>query len=95
MPKKVAIKNEMQIEIWDEDHTMMNLLRWIISSGWADYIDEETNEKVEVDFCGYAIPHPSERVCVLTVQFVHKSHQNGSNILNILRSLFSRRNSCR
>jgi DNA-directed RNA polymerase I and III subunit RPAC2 len=49
-------KNSLVLCIKDEDHTIGNLLRYIIMK----------NEDVE--FCGYSVPHPSENLLNLRIQ---------------------------
>lgn len=63
--RRIAILNEVSLEIKEEDHTIMNPLKWAISNNWL-------GDKVE--FCGYNIPHPSESLAHLTIQF--EDHQN-------------------
>lgn len=69
---RVKILNDLSLSIGDEDHTLMNPLRWCISNNWV-------GDKVE--FCGYNIPHPSEKVAHLTVQFEDKEVQNPRNVM--------------
>lgn len=70
--EKVTIVNNLSIQIRDEDHTILNPLRWAISNNWLG----DT-----VEFCGYTIPHPSERVAHVNVQFENKEIQSPKNIL--------------
>lgn len=69
---RVRIINEYSMKIIEEDHTLMNPLKWAISNNWV-------GDRVE--FCGYTIPHPSERVAHLNIQFEDKENQNTINIL--------------
>lgn len=69
---KIEIIDEYTIKIHNEDHTMLNPLRWAISNNWV-------GDKVE--FCGYTIPHPSEKVSHLNIQFEDKNLQSPKNIL--------------
>lgn len=70
--EKIRILNYLSLEVKDEDHTLLNPLRWCISNNWV-------GDKVE--FCGYTIPHPSERVGHLTVQFEEKDIQSPKHVL--------------
>lgn len=69
---KVAIIDEFSVQIYDEDHTMLNPLRWAISRNWVGD---------NVEFCGYTIPHPSEKISHLNVQFEDKGVQYPRNVL--------------
>lgn len=69
---KVTILSELTLAVSDEDHTLMNPLRWAISSNWL-------GDKVE--FCGYTIPHPSDKLCNLNIQFEDKNIQTSKNVL--------------
>lgn len=69
---KIEIVDEFSIRIRDEDHTMINPLRWAISNNWV-------GENVE--FCGYTIPHPSEKASHLNMQFEDRSQQTVQNVL--------------
>ena len=63
---RVNILNDVSLCVANEDHTVMNVLRWAISNNWS-------GEKVE--FCGYNIPHPSEKVSHLSIQFEDREKQ--------------------
>ncbi|KAI5169558.1 DNA-directed RNA polymerases I and III subunit RPAC2 [Pancytospora epiphaga] len=71
--RRIKFVDEFTVEIAQEDHTLMNPLRWVISNNWD-------GEKVE--FCGYNIPHPSESVAHLTVQFEDENLQNRRHVLS-------------
>ena len=43
---------------YDEDHTLGNSLRYILS------------QRPDVEFCGYSIPHPSENKLNLRLQTI-------------------------
>lgn len=70
--ERIKILNDLSLSIKDEDHTLMNPLRWCISNNWVGD---------EVEFCGYNIPHPSEKVTHLTIQFESKEAQCPRNVL--------------
>ncbi|ELA42866.1 uncharacterized protein VICG_00181 [Vittaforma corneae ATCC 50505] len=70
--KKIAVIDELSIQIYDEDHTMLNPLRWVISNNWVGDA---------VEFCGYTIPHPSERISHLNVQLEDRNAQSPKNVL--------------
>ena len=53
--------------IHDEDHTLGNSLRYVIS------------KNPEVEFCGYCIPHPAENKINLRIQT--KGGESASNVL--------------
>lgn len=69
---KITILSELTIAVGDEDHTLMNPLRWAISNNWV-------GDKVE--FCGYTVPHPSDKVCNFNVQFEDRNIQTSKNVL--------------
>lgn len=70
--EKIEIIDEYSLKVNGEDHTMMNVLRWAIASNWVGD---------NVEFCGYTIPHPSEKAAHLNVQFENKSLQTPRNVL--------------
>ena len=76
--KKIKQVNDFQIKIEDEDHTIMNILKTCIANNWV--------EGPEVDFCGYTIPHPSENVALLSVQFKKEEKQNFTQIKKTVKS---------
>ena len=69
---KITILSELTLAIADEDHTIMNPLKWTVSNNWL-------GDKVE--FCGYTVPHPSDKLCNFNVQFENKDLQTSKNIL--------------
>jgi DNA-directed RNA polymerase I and III subunit RPAC2 len=69
---KISILSELSVAVSDEDHTLMNPLRWAVSNNWL-------GDKVE--FCGYTIPHPSDKICNFNVQFSDKNTQTSKNVL--------------
>lgn len=69
---KIAILSELTVSIKDEDHTLMNPIRWAVSNNWL-------GDKVE--FCGYTIPHPSDKICNFNVQFEDRNIQTPKNVL--------------
>lgn len=72
MENKIVVMDEFSLKFHEEDHTMMNPLRWAISNNW-------TGDSVE--FSGYTIPHPSEKCSVLNIQFENQSLQTSKNVL--------------
>ncbi|KAG5858681.1 RNA polymerase I/III subunit AC19 [Encephalitozoon hellem] len=68
----ISILNDQTIQVKKEDHTIMNPLRWCISKNF-------TGESVEL--VGYTIPHPSDDVSNLTIQFSSESSQTPPNLL--------------
>lgn len=69
---EIDVINEFSLKIYNEDHTIMNPLRWTISNNWI-------GDRVE--FCGYTIPHPSDQVAHLNIQFQDKKQQSVKNML--------------
>lgn len=67
--KRIETRNEYQVSISGEDHTLLNLLRYTMSKKCED-----------VELCGYNIPHPSENVAVFRVQFKDERQQNADNV---------------
>jgi DNA-directed RNA polymerases I and III subunit RPAC2 len=70
-PGRVRIVDERTVEIEGEGHTLMNPLRWAIARNF-------TGEEVEL--CGYNIPHPSDNVSRLTIQFRDEAIQTPQNL---------------
>ncbi|AFN84027.1 DNA-directed RNA polymerase I and III subunit AC19 [Encephalitozoon romaleae SJ-2008] len=68
----IKILNDQTIQVNKEDHTIMNPLRWCISKNFV-------GEKVEL--VGYTIPHPSDDVSNITIQFSSESSQTPPNLL--------------
>ncbi|EPR78512.1 polymerase subunit AC19 [Spraguea lophii 42_110] len=64
MSNKIKVLDEYTFSITDEDHTLMNPLQWSIS------------QDKSVDICGYTIPHPSENIATLRIQFKDENRQN-------------------
>ncbi|XP_015794504.1 DNA-directed RNA polymerases I and III subunit RPAC2 [Tetranychus urticae] len=61
MVKLKVLRNEEEghcvtLEMLDEDHTLGNSLRYIIMKNQC------------VKFCGYSIPHPTERRVIMQIQ---------------------------
>jgi len=69
---KVRILDDFSVEIRGEDHTLINPLRMAIASNWR-------GERVE--FCGYNVPHPSDDLVHLSVQFEDESVQSTAALL--------------
>lgn len=69
---RVRILDELSVEIQREGHTLMNPLKWAISNNWS-------GERVE--FCGYTIPHPSDELAHISIQFEDESMQTASHLL--------------
>ncbi|KAM0681736.1 RNA polymerase subunit AC19 [Glugoides intestinalis] len=69
---EIDVINEFSLKIHNEDHTIMNPLRWAISNNWIGD---------SVEFCGYTIPHPSDKVAHLNIQFEDKKQQSVKNML--------------
>lgn len=64
--QKIKIVNNLTVRIINEDHTLMNLLKWTISNNWS-------GDKIE--FCGYNTPHPSDELVLFTVQLEDEAIQ--------------------
>ncbi|KAG0441234.1 DNA-directed RNA polymerases I and III subunit RPAC2 [Dictyocoela muelleri] len=69
---RVNMINDFTISIKNEDHTLLNVLQHMINQNYS-------GEKVEL--CGYVIPHPSENISQLRVQFENEDKQNYLNML--------------
>lgn len=70
--KKIHFVNDMTLGILDEDHTLINPLKHILSTYYTS----------NIDFCGYTIPHPSENKVHLVVQFIKEDDQTVENIIS-------------
>ncbi|KAM0671720.1 subunit AC19 of RNA polymerase [Ordospora colligata] len=70
---RIRIVNDYAVEIENEDHTMMNPLRWCIGRNFSGD---------HVELVGYTIPHPSDNVARLSVQFSNENMQKPQNILD-------------
>lgn len=70
---RLRIVNNHQIAIGNEDHTLMNILRYSINKKCKD-----------VEFSGYTIPHPSEKISVFTVEYKEENKQKPDNIYSTL-----------
>ena len=70
---RIRIVNDHAVEIENEEHTMMNPLRWCISRNFSGD---------HVELVGYTIPHPSDNVARLSVQFSNEDMQKPQNILD-------------
>lgn len=68
----LKILNEQTIEVQNEDHTMMNPLKWAVSKNFLGR---------KVEFCGYTIPHPSDNLSHFTVQLENEEAQTPHNVL--------------
>lgn len=68
---KVTCKDNYQMEIKNEDHTLLNILKTCISNNWNVEKEEE-----RIYFCGYTIPHPSEKVALMSIQYEKEEMQN-------------------
>lgn len=71
---KIRILNPLSLTIENEDHTIMNPLKYSIQSDF---------NKKGVELCGYTIPHPSEPSCNLMVQMKEKNKQTIDNLLDV------------
>ena len=69
---RVKAVDKYTLEIQKEDHTLTNILKWVISSNMVE---------PPVDFCGYTIPHPSDNLVTLTIQFENGEEQASVNVL--------------
>ncbi|EJW05250.1 hypothetical protein EDEG_00715 [Edhazardia aedis USNM 41457] len=66
-PKEIlSFINDSTVEVIDEDHTLLNPLRYMITK----------NDHVEL--VGYSIPHPSERKAQLKIQLKKAFKYNNS-----------------
>lgn len=70
--RRINVLNEVSLAISEESHTILNPLKWVISNNWMG----DT-----VEFCGYNIPHPSEKIAHMTIQFEDKQIQNPKNLM--------------
>ena len=73
VPGKIRVLDDYTLEILKEDHTLINPLKWVISNNWSTS---------RVEFCGYTIPHPSDSLVHLSIQFEDEERQNAANILD-------------
>ena len=73
--EKLDVINDLTIRIANEDHTLINLLKWTILNGWSNN---------PVEFCGYNIPHPSDELVLFTIQFTDNSRQDSKTVLNTM-----------
>lgn len=71
--RKVEAVSPYQISISGEDHTLLNVLKYVINKKYS-----------EVELCGYTIPHPSEDVAIFKVQFQKEESQREENIYSVL-----------
>lgn len=83
--KKIKLINDLQLQIFNEDHTLMNILVWILNNNWNTILNKEGNS-VPIDFCAYTIPHPSENISLLTLQFENEKDQSFDNIKKVIRN---------
>ena len=83
--KKIKLLNDLQLQIFDEDHTLMNILVWILNNNWSNASDEKINP-IPIDFCAYTIPHPSENISLLTLQFENEKDQSFDNIKKVIKN---------
>lgn len=67
-PKKVQAINKYQISVYQEDHTLLNVLSYAVEKSCDD-----------IDICGYTIPHPLESKAIFRVQFKDEKKQNSEN----------------
>jgi DNA-directed RNA polymerases I and III subunit RPAC2 len=72
---RIKILNDVTLSIENEDHTLINPLKHILS----------TYKKDEIDFCGYTIPHPSENKVHLVVQYKDEKRQNSENMIDTVQ----------
>lgn len=71
--KRLEARNEYQVSIADEDHTLLNVLRYAI------------NKRCDsIELCGYTVPHPSENVAIFRVQFKRQEQQTSDNVYKTL-----------
>lgn len=71
--KKVDTINKYQVSIFGEDHTLLNVLKYVINKKHS-----------EVELCGYVIPHPSEDMAIFRLQFQDEEQQKADNIYNVI-----------
>lgn len=72
---RVAIKNDLTVTVKGDTHTLLNLLRWAAAANWAG---------PTVEFCGYAIPHPSVDEACITVQYENEAEQSSAAVIQTL-----------
>jgi DNA-directed RNA polymerase I and III subunit RPAC2 len=75
--QRIKFLNEISLSIKNEDHTIMNPIKYAIQSDFA---------KMGVEFCGYTIPHPSESTCNLVIQMKDKNKQTPENLVDVTTS---------
>ncbi|KAK1348190.1 putative Rpb3/Rpb11-like subunit of RNA polymerase [Hamiltosporidium tvaerminnensis] len=74
-PQKIKPLNNFTLSIHNEDHTLMNALRYTIQLC-----------SPEVDIVGYTIPHPSEQISNLRIQYTEENDQNISNMAHTVKN---------
>ncbi|OQS55079.1 hypothetical protein EHP00_327 [Ecytonucleospora hepatopenaei] len=72
---KLNFLNDYQVEIANENHTFMNILKTVLANNW-----HAKNTDLIVEFCGYTIPHPSEPSALINIQFTKNDEQSEQNI---------------
>jgi len=97
---KVEILNELTVAVTNEGHTLINLLKTMISNNWSDeedndgyhndgsdgyYNDNNIDSKNKVEFCGYNVPHPSDPVVHFTIQFENEQEQEPKKVLKKMK----------
>ncbi|KAI5150078.1 DNA-directed RNA polymerases I and III subunit RPAC2 [Enteropsectra breve] len=83
---KIEIINDYTIKIENATHTIINPLKWVVSNDTSF---------TKPEFCGYNVPHPSDDLLHLTVQFADNSTQTPSNIFaKTITSLISLEKTC-
>lgn len=71
--KRLETRSEYQVAIADEDHTLLNILRYAVNKRCSD-----------IELCGYTVPHPSENVAVFRVQFKNPQQQTSDSVYKTL-----------
>ncbi|WUR05196.1 DNA-directed RNA polymerases I and III subunit RPAC2 [Vairimorpha necatrix] len=64
------IVNDLSLSVSDQDHTLINPLKHMISAYSPD-----------LDFCGYTIAHPSEKRVNIVVQYKEEEKQTVENVI--------------
>ncbi|KAI5171474.1 DNA-directed RNA polymerases I and III subunit RPAC2 [Nematocida sp. LUAm3] len=72
---KVIPVDEYSLEIKEEKHTLLNLIRWSILT---------FEHHVDVELVGYSIPHPMEDTAIMKIQLKDEKLQSKKEIVNVL-----------
>lgn len=70
----VKARDNYTVEITNEGHTLLNILRWSIDRFNSD-----------IELVGYTIPHPMEDRAILRVQFKEAGRQSKEEVLKKVR----------